>query len=204
MRKYHEFFPGYRVGRDGFVWRQEGGKWVQLGARVTLHLPNGVSRSVSHIVLTSFVGPKPKGCVARRRDGDRFNNALSNLYWGKPGGGSPPGSLPREVAKKAWRLHGRGLSVSQIVEKLGINETGPLRLMLQGGSRNDITGIVPLARKNSVFGVEQVLEIVSLSKAGKSPAEIARELKIPPQHDGSIRAILDGKTWSYLTGIQRK
>lgn len=36
------------------------------------------------VVLTTFVGPCPEGMQALHRDGDKGNNALSNLRWGTP------------------------------------------------------------------------------------------------------------------------
>lgn len=38
---------------------------------------------VHHLVLESFVGPRPRGCECRHfPDNDRTNNRLSNLSWG--------------------------------------------------------------------------------------------------------------------------
>lgn len=34
------------------------------------------------MVLNAFVGPPPPGFEGCHKDGDRANNALSNLYWG--------------------------------------------------------------------------------------------------------------------------
>ena len=49
---------------------------------VSLHL-GGVQRTrlVHHLVLESFVGPRPQGQEACHWDGDASNNALSNLRW---------------------------------------------------------------------------------------------------------------------------
>lgn len=37
---------------------------------------------IHRLVLTAFVGPAPDGHEALHKDGDRANNALSNLAWG--------------------------------------------------------------------------------------------------------------------------
>ena len=39
-------------------------------------------RTLQKIVLGAFVGPRPEGKEARHLDGNRTNNALSNLKWG--------------------------------------------------------------------------------------------------------------------------
>jgi hypothetical protein len=40
--------------------------------------------AVHILVLTAFVGPRPKGMVCRHLDGDRLNNRVENLCWGTP------------------------------------------------------------------------------------------------------------------------
>lgn len=40
------------------------------------------NRKVHHLVLETFVGPRPSGMHACHGDGDTFNNSLSNLRWG--------------------------------------------------------------------------------------------------------------------------
>jgi hypothetical protein len=49
---------------------------VALGRRGTMY--------VHHVVLLAFVGPRPAGKQAAHGDGDRTNNALSNLRWATP------------------------------------------------------------------------------------------------------------------------
>jgi hypothetical protein len=39
-------------------------------------------RKIYHLVLEAFVGPRPDGTEAMHLDGDRSNNALTNLRWG--------------------------------------------------------------------------------------------------------------------------
>ena len=39
------------------------------------------TRHVHTLVLEAFTGPRPAGCHAQHIDGDRTNNALSNLLW---------------------------------------------------------------------------------------------------------------------------
>jgi hypothetical protein len=102
-------FPGYRVGNDGSVWsawkhrtiRAATGKicdsfqeltteWHQITPShdrymyVTLYRDGRkFRRTVHRLVLEVFVGPRPKGMVARHfPDRDPSNCALSNLQWG--------------------------------------------------------------------------------------------------------------------------
>lgn len=44
--------------------------------------PKKIQRSVASLVLTAFVGPRPKGQLSLHGDGVRTNNALKNLRWG--------------------------------------------------------------------------------------------------------------------------
>lgn len=93
-------FPGYYVDEDGNFYSQHFKRWGLLRshaprllktvlfttgykmARVT----DGISEkrlSVAALVLESFVGPKPTDKhEVRHLDGNRQNNALSNLRWG--------------------------------------------------------------------------------------------------------------------------
>jgi hypothetical protein len=70
-----------RVRRDGSIrkpCRAGNGYWM-----VTLSKDGSTKTfSVHGLVLTVFVGPRPKGKQCRHGDGNRANNALSNLSWG--------------------------------------------------------------------------------------------------------------------------
>ena len=41
----------------------------------------GVNAPIAHLVLFHFVGPRPPGFTAEHKDGDKCNNALTNLEW---------------------------------------------------------------------------------------------------------------------------
>jgi len=99
MCEYREldFAPGYRVGSDGTVWtlkinqnRQRSdwrplNPWIQKGyASVKLGL--GARKKyktfrVHVLVLTVFVGPRPKGADGCHNNGCRSDNRLENLRW---------------------------------------------------------------------------------------------------------------------------
>jgi len=68
--------------RNGLTYR----KWdtSERYPRVSLCLPNGtvIYRRVHILVLEAFVGPRPKGMVARHIDDDPLNCRRSNLRWG--------------------------------------------------------------------------------------------------------------------------
>lgn len=98
-------FPAYRVGTDGSVWSRLAQKGVDRRAGECLRLGNEWRRlrpqpqrqgylvvclfrdghrywrTVHSLVLRSFVGPRPRGLVARHWDRDRANNRLSNLSY---------------------------------------------------------------------------------------------------------------------------
>ena len=42
------------------------------------------SKNIHSVVAEAFIGPRPKGMVVRHIDGDRYNNAASNLTYGTP------------------------------------------------------------------------------------------------------------------------
>jgi hypothetical protein len=81
----------YRVGDDGRVQSLRNGQWCDLKpylrgrGYLVVEYRSGATwarRCVHHVVLEAFVGPCPPGGVARHIDGDKTNNAASNLRWG--------------------------------------------------------------------------------------------------------------------------
>lgn len=50
--------------------------------RLMVQLGRGNRFGVAELVLTAFVGPRPRGMLALHHDDVKTNNALSNLYWG--------------------------------------------------------------------------------------------------------------------------
>lgn len=95
--KQIDWLPNYAFGRDGSVYSclKPGGngrigKWRRLTPPTNKHgyrvLSATVSGEIKHIkihrlILEAFVGPAPDGLIACHNDGDRLNNALSNLRW---------------------------------------------------------------------------------------------------------------------------
>jgi len=92
-------FPGYHVGSDGSVWTCLNNRWGPDGywrpmkpqiskrkhARFFVHLwkdGRKHARKIHTLVLTAFVGPRPKDQEGCHKNGDFRNNTLENLRWG--------------------------------------------------------------------------------------------------------------------------
>lgn len=91
---------GYEVSNFGRVrsWRSPRGRRAVPALRRQMQCKNAphywtvmfisttsgkpTLRLAHQLVLTAFVGPRPKGKVARHLDGDPTNNRKSNLRWG--------------------------------------------------------------------------------------------------------------------------
>lgn len=85
-------FPSYGVDRAGNIYKLGAdGVWLQKQPYLGKNGYNSTSlwskntetrRYVHHLVLETFVGPRPESCEALHGDGNRLNNAVSNLRWG--------------------------------------------------------------------------------------------------------------------------
>jgi len=83
-------FPKYEITEDGRVWSDKRRKWLNPQEHTKLKYlqiclcKNNKKhiKQVHRLVLETFVGPCPDGCVCRHLDGDAQNNALENLCWG--------------------------------------------------------------------------------------------------------------------------
>lgn len=93
-------WPGYRVSDDGFVWSLwkphpgkgmvKGEVWRKLlggtdkdGYKKVILCVAGVRRyaRVHILILETFVGACPPGMESAHKDGNRANNAATNLEW---------------------------------------------------------------------------------------------------------------------------
>lgn len=121
LRPIPGYDPSYLAGEDGYIYSTKGKSGVptQLvgafdGQRNYLHVwayPLGkkrVSRNVHVLVCTAFHGEKPyKKATASHIDGNKLNNAPSNLVWE---------SLSDNLARKSDHgTHDRGLNNSRSV-----------------------------------------------------------------------------------------
>lgn len=76
-----------------------------------------VEKKISHLILTTFVGPRPEGLVACHYDDDTTNNNLKNLRW----------ATRTENNLDALR-NGKGPR-----QKLSINDVLDIRIQLKKG-----------------------------------------------------------------------
>jgi hypothetical protein len=90
-------YQGYSVSTDGKVYscRSNGGKLLDschelkpdeikggyLRVRIRTSDATYDAFQVSHLILETFVGARPNGCVACHWDGNPKNNSLDNLRW---------------------------------------------------------------------------------------------------------------------------
>lgn len=86
-------YPGYFASSAGHVYSTRQGSLKQLKECPLPRYPNyrrvnvwrdakQTTRLIHDLVLTTFVGPRPKGLQGRHLDGDSQNNRLKNLKWG--------------------------------------------------------------------------------------------------------------------------
>lgn len=139
--------PGYRAGSDGSVWSCwtlvslggrrgrtaiQGDEWTEL---VPQSLPSGrryvglvmggfrKNRYISHLVLETFVGPRPAGMEACHGDNNPANDRLDNLRWDTHKG---------NVADKLRHgTHNRGVRHNMV--KLGDGDVRSVRKRVTAG-----------------------------------------------------------------------
>jgi hypothetical protein len=88
-------FENYSVTKDGQVWsnnpyKNRRKRWLKLSedtrGYLRVDLPLNPCRYkhklIHHLVLETYVGPRPPGKVCRHLDGNKLNNNLNNLCWG--------------------------------------------------------------------------------------------------------------------------
>jgi len=90
MKKIHRF-PDYEFHKDGYVVSRKKKhpiimKPIKAGSYVGLTLwrndGHGERVYLHRIICEAFHGPCPEGMECRHLDGDKTNNAASNLAWG--------------------------------------------------------------------------------------------------------------------------
>lgn len=166
--RYKYIHEGYRIGSDGSVWTKWEVKvigrpgeyrvgsrficclskrWRQLktftansGYRfVSLSKAGVKQRYVHHLVLETFVGPRPPGAECRHLDGDKTDNRLENLAWGTKkenaadrlhygnhqyGEKNPASKFTQEEAETIRRLYSLGeYRQIDLAEMYGVGQT---------------------------------------------------------------------------------
>ncbi len=161
-----ERYPGYRFGDDGSVWsslRRQGSfeykpsdQWRKLrpsknsDGYMLIHLKSSdgtIHRclTVHTLILEAFVGPCPPNCEARHfPDGNRSNNAKSNLIWGTRSenfydkwhqGTMPHGEnhhqsmLTEDSVREIRRRKSAGESLSKLAAAFAVNKTTVARVI---------------------------------------------------------------------------
>jgi len=133
-RKSIPGFPSYFASKDGTIWKFKAGRFKVLQPSVNearkgyLHVgpyKDGKNRTVwvHKLILLAFIGPRPDGMEIMHIDGDKTNNALSNLRYGTP--------VENNQDKKNHGTHLVGercgsskLTESQVVEIRSLYATG--------------------------------------------------------------------------------
>lgn len=79
----------YLVSNTGEVFSRRSGQYRRLKPQRDGHgyltirpQRRGKRLPIHHLVLLTFVGPRPKGAVCRHLDNDHTNNHADNLVWG--------------------------------------------------------------------------------------------------------------------------
>ncbi len=91
-------YPHYYVSKEGYVWSEKRGyktkpyfdfgQWLKpqlFNSYLTVVLSNNGQQKrfkIHRLVLETYLGPRPPDHFACHKDGDKFNNCLSNLVWG--------------------------------------------------------------------------------------------------------------------------
>jgi hypothetical protein len=154
-------FPDYSISEDGNIWskpRRWGyrnglhkGKWMKpcknnRYLQVTLSKNRaGIRKYVHHLVLETYVGPRPPGMEGRHLDGNTKNNHVSNLCWGTHSDnmadrikhGTSCGqrvALKDGDVRKIRVLREKGKTLKHIALQVGVSESGICRIV-NGQSR---------------------------------------------------------------------
>jgi hypothetical protein len=223
-------FTGYKAGSDGSIWScwemswpkgRIGIEWVATDQwhklkpgqnrsghlHVHMRADGGVSKknvAVHHLILISFVGPRPEGLEGCHNDGNPANNAASNLRW----------DTHRENLRDRHR-HGTYTEGERHgAAKLTESQVHEIRELLRAGSRaKDIAGRfgvtastitqirvgatwkhlppidIPVRRIQSA---EQVREIRRRYRDGARQSDLCREFGLS---SGSMSLLVRGVIW---------
>ena len=122
-------YPAYLATSSGRIYSTyRGGRWLHTHpdrhGYLAVNLYAGDGRRgrlhVHHIVLLTFVGPRPHpSSVARHLNGDRLDNRIENLAWGTQAeniaDGMRQGSMP-QIGRRGEDAHAAKLTEEQVLE----------------------------------------------------------------------------------------
>ena len=161
--------PGYSmygVTEDGSVWSRKSGSWKQMRLTENGHgylrvkFADQSQHKAHHLVMLTFVGPRPKDLIVNHRDGDKKNNHLSNLEYctyrensahaRMTGLSSPPPNRPRLCGVRGYQkklLKGTLTGSAVKGSKLSDCDIRAIRDLRQGGSS--------LGQISAVYGISR-------------------------------------------------
>lgn len=204
------------------TWRQIS-QYDNRGKYKTVMLcnKNRSSRTVHSLVLLAFCGEKPEGMVSRHLDGNKENNALSNLLYGTPQenaddrikhGRSGKGELcPSSKLKESSVIDMReSFSNGETIKSLAVRHNttvGNVRRIVTGKSWEHVSGpIKPWVPKGAggelhpraLFTEKDVIRIrEDVSSGRKTISQVAKEEFANPE---TIRDIVKGRSWQKVGG----
>jgi hypothetical protein len=158
----------YEIDTNGVVYNSNTGNAMR-GTTITrknryvkVHLDK--FRLVHVLVMGTFVGTKPAGCTIDHIDGNRYNNALSNLEYvthstnvtrsrqhlqhrGQYGTEVGTSKLTLEQAQQVWALRESTLTARQIRDRLKLSVSiSAVKLIRQGRTwKTALSGDIPVA-----------------------------------------------------------
>lgn len=77
--------PVYYASDRGRIWSSRSARVLRpdYSSRYgRVDLDGRTTKSIHHLVLEAFVGPRPDGMLALHRNDDPHDNIIENLYWG--------------------------------------------------------------------------------------------------------------------------
>jgi len=209
-------FPDYWISSHGRVRSKfkilTGSAYVRVGLQRD---GKGYERLLHGLVLEAFVGPRPTGCEASHIDGDRQNNALTNLMWESKkqnakrrkehgndffgvGDKNPVVKMTTEKVVKLLLYLKNGGTVRGAARKFDVGRT-TIKHILEGHSWKQVTDIegIPILPKppgglTAKLTPDNVIEIRRLVGLGSSVPDVARQFGMCKS---SVYQIISGRTW---------
>jgi hypothetical protein len=151
------------------------------------------ARTIHSIVAEAFIGPRPDGMEVNHIDGDKTNNAVSNLeyvtrkrnmaharetgLWDNRGELNGRATATNAQVEEAHRLVAGGMTHKQAAEVVGI----PTHVVSAAATGRH-WGLEPIPKRRSIrWTNEQIEQCVQLRLSGCTIAEISRRTGVPDE-----------------------